>query len=204
MFRHPTNSERGQQRELLHIAGTPATNKVSPLPETYTNVRPAYFKDATPVPTGSEKMLPLKTEILFQNIKMEFQWLEHLKVTEDVEGGFSVTWAIKHASKHRGLNSRPSISALLPLLPEQAHSVATVKHAMNKIKEATHYLNADQIPVVTADQPLFAIAKQIQWQWPEFYGEDKFIILFWALHIERAVFKAIGGLLRNSGWTTAL
>ena len=40
---------------------------------------------------------------------------------------------------------------------------------MNKIKEATQYLNADQIPVVTADQPLFAMAKQIQWQWPEFY-----------------------------------
>ena len=75
---------------------------------------------------------------------------------------------------------------------------------MNKIKEATQYLNADQIPVVTADQPLFAIAKQIQWHWPEFYGEDKFIIMFGGLHIEMAAFKAIGGLLKDSGWTTAL
>ena len=164
LFQHPTNSESGEQRELLQIAGTPATKKVPPLPEAYTNVRPAYFKDVTPVPTGSENMLPLKPEILFQNIKMEFQWLEHVNVTEDVEGGVSVTWAIQHASKHRGLNFRPSKSALLPLLPKQAHSVATIKHAMNKIKEATHYLNADQIPVVTADQPLFALDKQIQWQ----------------------------------------
>ena len=204
LFQHPTNSERGEQRELLQIAGPPATKKVTPLPETYANVRPAYFKDVTPVPTGSENMLPLKPEILFQNIKMEFQWLGHVNVTEDVEGGVSVTWAIQHASKHQGLNFRSSISALLPLLPEQAHSVATIKHAMNKIKENTHYLNADQIPVVTADQPLFALAKQIRWQWPEFYGEDKFIIMFGGLHIEMAAFKAIDGLLKDSGWTTAL
>ena len=159
LFQHHTNSERGEQRELLQIAGTRATKKVPSLPETYTNVRPAYFKDATPVPTASENMLHLKPEILFQNIKMEFQLLEHVNVTEDIEGGVLVTWAIQHASKHRGLNFRPSIYALLPFLPEQAHSVATIKHAMNKIKEATHYLNADQIPVVTADQPLFALAK---------------------------------------------
>ena len=86
-------------------------------------------------------MLPLKPEILFQNIKMEYQWLEHVNViTEDVEGGVSVTWAVHHASKRRGLQLRPCISALLPFLPEQAHSVATVMHAMNKIKEATQYL----------------------------------------------------------------
>ena len=204
LFQHPTNSQRGEQRDLLHIAGTPATKKVPPLPEAYTNVRPAYFKDATPVQTGSQNMLPLKPEILLQNLKMEFQWLEHVNVTEDIEGGLAVTWAIHHAFKRRGLEFRPSISALLPLLPEQAHSIATIKHTMNKIKEATQYLNADQIPVVTADQPLFAIAKQIQWQWPEFYGEDKFIIMFGGLHIEMAAFKTIGGLLKDSGWSTAL
>ena len=100
LFQHPTDSEKGEQRELLHIAGAPATKKVPPLPEAYTNVRPAYFKDASPVPTGSQNMLPLKPEILFQNIKMEYQWLEHVNVIpEDVEGGVSVTWAVHHASK---------------------------------------------------------------------------------------------------------
>ena len=37
---------------------------------------------------------------------------------------------------------------------------------MDKIKEATAYLNAGQIPIVTADQPMFTLAKQIQWYWP--------------------------------------
>lgn len=93
LFQHPTSSEDGEQRELPHIAGTPATKKVPPLPESYTNVRPAYFKDAAPVPTGSQDVLPLKPEILIQSIKMEYQWLEHVNLTEHVEGDVSVTWA---------------------------------------------------------------------------------------------------------------
>ena len=43
LFQHPTYSIRGEQRELLHIAGTPATKNVPPMPETFTNVRPSYF-----------------------------------------------------------------------------------------------------------------------------------------------------------------
>ena len=33
---------------------------------------------------------------------------------------------------------------------------------------------------------------------------NKFIIMFGGLHVEMAVFKAIEGLLKDSGWTTAL
>ena len=61
----------------------------------------------------------------------------------NVEGGVSLTWAVHHASKCQGLQFRPCISVLMPLLSEQAHSVATVKHAMNKIKEAKQYLDTD-------------------------------------------------------------
>ena len=79
-----------------------------------------------------------------------------------------------------------------------------MKHAMQKVKEATFYLNQDQVPVVTVDPPLFAIAKQIQWQWPETFGEDKFVVILGGLHIEMAAFKAIGNLLKESGWTAVL
>ena len=30
--------------------------------------------------------------------------------------------------------------------------------------------------VIAADQPIYALAKQIQWHWPDSYGEDKFVI----------------------------
>ena len=48
------------------------------------------------------------------------------------------------------------------------------------------------------------MAKQIQWQWPNLYGEDKFVIMFGGLHIEMAALKSIGTLLQSSGWTGAL
>ena len=134
---------------------------------------------------------------------MEFQWLNHVRVTETAEGGIQITCSTYHASENQSMGFSPGISALLPLLPEQAQSVATVKHAMQKIKETTVNLNQDQLPVVTVDQPLFAIAKQIQWQWPKTFGEDKFIIILGGLRIEMAAFKAIGTLLKESWWAAS-
>ena len=52
-----------------------------------------------------------------------------------------------------------------------------VKHSMDIVRKAVQYLNAGQTPVVTFDQPLYTIAKQIQWKWPEIYGEDKFVVM---------------------------
>ena len=67
-----------------------------------------------------------------------------------------------------------------------------MKHAMQKVKETASYLRPDQITVVTVDQPLFAVAKQIQWQWLETVGEDKYIVILDGLHIVMAAFKTIG------------
>ena len=79
-----------------------------------------------------------------------------------------------------------------------------MKHAMQKVKETTLYLRPDQVLVVTVDQPLFAIAKQIQWQWPETFGEDKFIVILGCLHIEIVAFKTIENVFNKSGWTAVL
>ena len=79
----------------------------------------------------------------------------------------------------------------MPLLQESAHSVATIKQTMDRIREATHFLNPRQTPVMVSDQLLFAPAKQIQWQWPELYGEYKFVVMFGGFHVERAALKWI-------------
>jgi hypothetical protein len=42
-----------------------------------------------------------------------------------------------------------------------------IKHGMNVVREAIEYLNPGQIPVTTLDQPLFALAKFVQWKWRE-------------------------------------
>ena len=46
--------------------------------------------------------------------------------------------------------------------------------------------------------------KQIQWHWPDLYGEEKLVMMFGGLHIEMAALKSIGTLLRDSGWTERL
>ena len=70
---------------------------------------------------------------------------------------------------------------------------------MQKIRDTVAFLYPGQTPVIAADQPLFALAKQIQWQWPE-YREDKFVII----HIEMAALRSLGTLLEDSGWASAI
>ena len=103
-----------------------------------------------------------------------------------------------------GLAFEASIVALLPLLPEQAHSVTTVRYVMDKVKTILADLYPNQIPVITPEQPIYSVLKQIQWQWPEQYGENKFVIMFGGLLIEMAALKSIGTLLQSSGWTSAI
>ncbi|KAK0062567.1 hypothetical protein Bpfe_008238 [Biomphalaria pfeifferi] len=79
-----------------------------------------------------------------------------------------------------------------------------MKHAMDLVMQAVKFLNPGQIPVSTTDQPLFAIAKQIQWKCPEFYGKNKITLLLGGLHIEMSFLKTVGTLLKDSGWVEAL
>ena len=44
-----------------------------------------------------------------------------------------------------------------------AHSTAMLCQSMDIAKEAVQYLNREQIPVLTTDQPLFAMLREIQW-----------------------------------------
>ena len=63
---------------------------------------------------------------------------------------------------------------------------------MNIVKRAVAVLNPGQVPVISCDQPLYKLAKQIQWTWPASHGEDHFVIMFGGLHIEMASLKVLG------------
>ena len=51
------------------------------------------------------------------------------------DGPFEVTWSANHASQKRGKSFVVSIMSLLPLLRDEAHLVATVKHVIDKTRE---------------------------------------------------------------------
>lgn len=40
---------------------------------------------------------------------------------------------------------------------------------------------------------LYTLAKKNQYRWPETHGEDQFVVLFGALHIEMAKLKVLSG-----------
>ena len=66
------------------------------------------------------------------------------------------------------------------------------------VKRAVQHLNPGQIPVLAADQPLYALAKHVQWTWPDTHGEDHFVIMFGGLHIEMAMLQLLGDCLEVS------
>ena len=70
-----------------------------------------------------------------------------------------------------------SVSGLLPLFQEKAANASMLKHGINIIKAAIEKLNPGQIPVVTGDQPIFALLKLIQSKYPNLYGEDKLVVM---------------------------
>ena len=93
---------------------------------------------------------------------------------------------------------------MLPLFREPAHSPMMVFHGMNIIAAATKQLNPGQTPVMVADQPLFTLAKKIQLKFSDTLGEDKFVVMLGALHIEKMLYEILGDWLEGSGWTTLL
>ena len=202
LFQNPSAENPGVKHEPPQPQVGSKVKKVPELPESYTNVKPAYISKNPNPPVKQGQSLPDPNSFK-SHLEEEFTWLEKVLHTNEVNDTANITWAAHHASQPRSPPFEVAIMSLLPLLRDQAHSVATIKHAMDKIQEAVRFLNPGQTPVMAADQPLFALSKQIQWKWPE-YGEDKFVIMFGGLHIEMAGLRSLGVLLQDSGWTSAL
>ena len=77
-------------------------------------------------------------------------------------------------------------------------------HTMDVVVKAVTYLNPGQTPVLACDQPMYAMAKKIQWNWPSTYAESSIVMMFGGLHTELAALKALGTWIQHSGWTSAL
>ena len=92
-------------------------------------------------------------------------------------------------------------TGLMPLFRESAHTMAMIKHGADVIMKATEFLNPGQSPVIHVDQPLFALLKQLQFSRPDFYGEEKLVVMLGGLHIEMVILRVLGDILDGSGWT---
>ena len=70
---------------------------------------------------------------------------------------------------------------------------------MNIISNAINILNPGQIPVDTADQSIFALAKELMIRFPEKFGLDKYFCFFGSLHIEKSLLIICGQVIKGSG-----
>lgn len=90
-----------------------------------------------------------------------------------------ISWAAYYASKTEASVTPPTKSYMLPLFTESPNSPIMVWHGMKVLRRAIAYLNPGQTPVMVADQPLFTLAKKLQWKFPQSeHGEDSFLVTF--------------------------
>ena len=148
---------------------------------------PHYYTDVPPVTTNMKNIsVPATSGMSFDSDNFnektdeEYMWLEHARrvIEDNIGTDENISWSAFHASRQPQLARVISPTALLPLFLDSAHTVAMIRHSMDVVKNAVKHVNPGQTPVVTLDQPLFALAKQIQWMWPEKYGEDKMVVMF--------------------------
>ena len=185
LFQHPTKENQGQERVLVQPLPNESTSHgIAPLPGQYAEVPPVQpWKTDPSFPSTTVKA----DDFHHLNIDLsdEDRWLEHVKDVLDNNSqnqiqNVCISWAAFHASRTAAVtNIPPDISCLLPLFQEEAKSIAMILHAMNTVKSSVEFLNPGQTPVITCNQPLYEIAKKIQWQWPETQGEKNFVCCTW-------------------------
>ena len=93
-----------------------------------------------------------------------------------------------------------STNQLLPILTERINTPATVRHCTKIIVKLTKKLNPGQVPIISADQPVYPIGKQVQWLCPHEFGN-----ITWmkgSLHIEAMFLNIIGSWFDKSGQKT--
>ena len=198
----PTASKPGECRNLASRSLEKECEKR--LPEDYTCVPAVAFKPNSVSLQQREYNWTDDEGIIDSAKEVEQHWIsEALQLLDkDLTNNDSIVWAAFHSKQQPYFEHLPAIIQLLPLFYEKSATAAMIKHGMNVIKKATEFLNPGQIPVTTFDHPLYAIAKSIQWKWPEMYGESQYVVMLGGLHAEMALWKTVGDILKTSGLTT--
>ena len=169
------------------------------LPESYTNILPTKDYKAEPLDrktsTSPVSECSKKTKVQTWVDKMSTASMDAEKLEDRVS--FSAFFSSRLES------SMPKTrSCLLPLIDESINSTAMVRHCIEIVQNITYSLNPGQKVIITADQPVYALGKQVQWMYNDRYSDV--IWMMGPLHIEMAYMGAIGDWIEGSGWVEAL
>ena len=182
LFQNFEQDDEGYDRHAYCGSFDTNTRQLLQLHTSYACVPPAWLPTDTPaVPSVSRPTVDtLSNECLLHATSVEYEWLNLMAAQwqshDDVCESSKLTWSAFHSSRLWDVNfMHGSAIATLPLFQESANNVAMIRHAMAVVSSAVQVLNPGQVPVLTCDQPNFALAKQIQWNWSNSYGEDKLL-----------------------------
>ena len=186
---HVTNENSGAVRVLKKIPekhDQPKLNYIKPLPESYTNVPPMLLPDKITPPTTDDQVIPTSTTL--DEDEMQTRWLENVNAALNDENqgeaiNMNISWSAYFSSLQVSAPKPPAIITLLPLFRDGAHSPAMVKHGMNIIKQVTIHVNPGQIPVLTVDQPLYAIVTNLGVDMVRF-TQFHLMIPWWAYYLQ--------------------
>ena len=170
-------------QRIINLCSARSASRDITLPDTYSSVPPVSIKTSeVNVPATSQVGVEtVSTDELSIAIEKQVHWLKHREqhLNEELTKGIHLSWAAYHASVTE-LPNPSCLGSLLPLFYEMAATIAMMKHEMSVIKKATEFLNPGQIPVTVCDQPLFAIAKVVQLNWPATHGENVHVVMLGA------------------------
>ena len=207
LFQNRCMESDGIERDSLKLEKMAFGKPIPPLPDSYTNLTPVALNKEEPTIPVLNGSFGVDKSVIKAAIEVEKKWQTNTReiMTKEVEDIKNpISWAAFHSNDKQDHDFDITVTSLLPLFPDDSKSAAMIRHSMDVVQRAVDFLNPGQVPVLTVDQPLFAIAKRIQWQWPGTYGEDKIVVLLGGLHIEMAALATLGDLLDGSGWTNAI
>ena len=88
-------------------------------------------------------------------------WLDKLLVVvvNKHSNDDNISWITYHALQCTEAAGMNFVNTLLPLFQGSTHTVAMIRFSLNVIIQAVQHINPGQTTVVTAGQPLYALAK---------------------------------------------
>lgn len=146
LFQHPSAENPGTTRAPIDISHAVSSSKsVCQLPEAYTKVAPVIAPAKHLQVSATNVNIQPDGGVFNRSFKDELKWLENstnvICNQERLKDEEVVSWGAFHS---RDLSSSPSasaISALSPLFPDKAKSIAMIRHSIDIIKLSVNHLN---------------------------------------------------------------
>lgn len=176
LIQHHDQPNNYDYQQVIHLDKADFSNKTKPsLPKNY------YEIPSLPNVDGEVPMSSVNWESEFSpKNPLEYvkNWLQNnSKLMSEESSNELVSWSAYNSRSCKDISNYKSTSAMLPLMKDNINSPSVVRHTMDIVISTTKKINPTQTPVWTGDEPVYAIGKQVQWLYPQKYGEDRIVLM---------------------------